>query len=138
MYQHLAEGDGQVILIPNVKTWWDDGCSAIARKISDWLAEGTKQVRNKLTKLGESDLPESHLYLVVEDVTTPLGASVFDFLHHWRTDGRPMVLPVVPEEITHLWVANGRGDGFLWIAAEDRWVLFGEEYESPSSIGTLA
>ncbi len=84
--------------------------------LADWIGMWTAQPQqaHNLTKLRNSGAPERHLFVILPGFAdAPFAAT--DLL---MRDNAPLptIAPVLPEEVTHLWVMStwSSGDGMRW------------------------
>lgn len=102
--------------------------------LSSWVADFLSEdgQRDVLAKLGRSGLEERHAFVLLPGFAVAPFA-VIDLL--LRDDAPlPTVDPILPSEVTHVWVAStwSSGCGFRWSAAE-RWDSFRKFDESAPS-----
>lgn len=94
---------------------------ALAEWVSEWVADPVRA--DNLEKLAKSGADERHLFVVLPDFAdAPFG--VFDLL---TRDAAPLptISPVLPPEVTHLWVLSvwTTADGVRW-SPDGRWSHF--------------
>lgn len=95
----------------------------------DWLRDWMTRVdkADNLSKLAASNADERHLFLIVPS----FAEAPFPVTDLLSRDGAPLpdADPVLPPEVTHIWVASTwtTGDGMRW-APRSGWSRFGKKF----------
>jgi len=86
---------------------------ALSEWVAEWIIEPSRS--DNLDKLRRSAARERHLFVIVPAFATPALFAVTDLLA--RTDAPlPTASPVLPPEVTHIWIMGtlASGYGFRW------------------------
>lgn len=86
---------------------------AVSKWVAEWIIEPSRS--DNLNKLRRSAARERHLFVIVPALATPALFAVTDLL--MRSDSPlPIVRPILPSEVTHVWVMSTwtYGHGFRW------------------------
>jgi hypothetical protein len=86
---------------------------ALSEWVAEWIMEPSRA--DNLDKLRRSAARERHLFVIVPAFATPALFAVTDLLA--RTDAPlPTASPVLPPEVTHIWIMGtlASGHGFRW------------------------
>ena len=95
---------------------------ALSEWVAEWIIEPSRS--DNLNKLRRSAARERHLFVIVPAFATPALFAVADLLG--RTDAPlPTVSPVLPPEVTHIWIMGtlASGHGFRW-SPDHGWKTF--------------
>jgi hypothetical protein len=93
----------------------------LAQWLGEWIPHPSRA--DNLQKLARSGAPERHLFLLVPGFTSaPFAVKDLLMMAHAPI---PIIPPVLPPEITHVWTMStwSSGDGFRW-APETGWSRF--------------
>ncbi|WP_212636657.1 hypothetical protein [Rhodococcus opacus] len=103
---------------------------ATLEMVEKWLDTPEKDQQGIRSKVGsrDADQPYGGLFLHIEKVPSPRPGSEFDYDYQQYTEPLragllPRRAPVLPPEITHLWLVTT--DGFGWYWDSGRWHLVG-------------
>lgn len=95
---------------------------ALSQWVAEWIIDPSKA--DNLNKLRRSAARERHLFVIVPALATPALFAVTDLL--MRTDTPlPTASPVLPPEVTHIWIMGtwASGHGFRW-SPDHEWERF--------------
>ena len=105
-------------------TKWKSPCIGIMEPVSGGVVNSDtvwKSVRpeaykpDNLRKLGRSVGLNRHLFVVIDDLQGPAYVSI-------RRSEPPQDIPILPDEITHIWVAAEEGEiVYVWLADSFSW-----------------
>ncbi len=109
---------GSIYVTPQISQerssgWVAPTGDALSEWMSEWIIDPSRA--DNLTKLRRSAASERHLFVIAPGIESTAPFSVTDLL--MRADAPlPTVAPVLPDEVTHVWImgpwVNGRG--FRW------------------------